>query len=419
MHYLTLKTILNRVQPIKGFVYADIRLSAVQPQTIEVLVLPRLRSQARCSGCGRCRPGYDQLPTRVWQMPPLWTWLLVLIYTPRRVDCPTCGVGVEQVPWGNGKHTLPEGFRLLLAHWAKKLSWEEVALAFKVSWADVYGAVSWVVDWGLKHRDLVGIVALGVDEVCVRLGPVFWTLVYQIDPGLTRLLAIGKDRTQASLEGCLAALGQPVCAGVRYVCSDLWRPYLAAVRRVLPQVLHVLDRFHIRQLQNQAVDQIRRQEVPALAGAGLQPRLKKLRWALLKNRRNWTGTERRRMRALRTSGLAALRAYWLVAAFEHFWDYVSPSWAGKFLLGWCRRVRRSRLRPLIRVAHTLEEHRELLLNWFRAQRDYSGGVIEGLNNQVKLTFRKAYGFRTDRAREVALFHVLGKLPEPELTHRFF
>ena len=162
-----------------------------------------------------------------------------------------------------------------------------------------------------------------------------------------------------------------------------------------------------------------RSEVHALAGAGLQPRLKKLRWALLKNRRNWTGTERRRMRALRTSGLAALRAYWLVAAFEHFWDYVSPSWAGKFLLGWCRRVRRSRLRPLIRVAHTLEEHRELLLNWFRAQRDYSGGVIEGLNNQVKLTFRKAYGFRTDRAREVALFHVLGKLPEPELTHRFF
>jgi transposase len=59
------------------------------------------------------------------------------------------------------------------------------------------------------------------------------------------------------------------------------------------------------------------------------------------------------------------------------------------------------------VANTLEEHRELLLNWFRAQGEYSGGVIEGLNNKVKLTFRKAYGFRTDRAREVALFHVLG------------
>jgi hypothetical protein len=38
---------------------------------------------------------------------------------------------------------------------------------------------------------------------------------------------------------------------------------------------------------------------------------------------------------------------------------------------------------------------------------------------VKLTFRKAYGFRTDEARVVALYHALGKLPEPQLTHKFF
>ncbi len=64
-------------------------------------------------------------------------------------------------------------------------------------------------------------------------------------------------------------------------------------------------------------------------------------------------------------------------------------------------------------------HREILLNYFRAKKAFSSGIVEGINNKVKLTFRKSYRFRTDKAREIALYHVLGQLPEPPLTHRFF
>jgi transposase len=323
------------------------------------------------------------------------------------------------VPWSSGKHGLSDGFRLFLAHWARKLSWDEVALSFQVSWAAVYASVQWVVEYGLEHRVLEGIRAIGVDEVCVRVGRVFWTLIYQIDQHMTRLLWVGHDRTQETLLAGLDSLGESVCAGIRYVCSDMWEPYLRAVGARLHGVLHVLDRFHIRQQLNKAIDEIRRREAQAMAQAGLIPRLKKLRWALLKNPKNWTPKERRRMRALKHSGLASIRAYWLVAAFEHFWGYISPTWAGKFLDAWCRRVRRSGLQPLKRVAASLAKHRKVLLNYFRAKKTVSGGVIEGLNNKVKVTFRKSYGFRTDKAREIALFHALGKLPEPEITHRFF
>jgi transposase len=71
-----------------------------------------------------------------------------------------------------------------------------------------------------------------------------------------------------------------------------------------------------------------------------------------------------------------------------------------------------------KVAGTLRRHRELLLNYFRARKQFSSGVVEGLNNKCKVTMRKAYGFRTFRATEIALYHVLGKLPEPKLAHRF-
>ena len=72
-----------------------------------------------------------------------------------------------------------------------------------------------------------------------------------------------------------------------------------------------------------------------------------------------------------------------------------------------------------KVARTLRNHHELILNWFRAKGTISAGIVEGLNNKVKLTTRKSYGFRTQEAVEIALYHNLGRLPEPKFTHRYW
>ena len=78
----------------------------------------------------------------------------------------------------------------------------------------------------------------------------------------------------------------------------------------------------------------------------------------------------------------------------------------------------SEISPGKKVAKSLRRHRHLILNWFRAIGTISSGVVEGLNGVVKPTTRKAFGFRTAKGIEIALFHVLGRLPEPESTHRF-
>ena len=64
-------------------------------------------------------------------------------------------------------------------------------------------------------------------------------------------------------------------------------------------------------------------------------------------------------------------------------------------------------------------HRPLILNWFKAKGAISNGIVEGLNNKAKLTIRKSYGFRSPEILEMALYHALGKLPEPKLTHEFY
>ena len=106
--------------------------------------------------------------------------------------------------------------------------------------------------------------------------------------------------------------------------------------------------------------------------------------------------------------------------FHKLWEYVSPAWAGKFIDRWVKRVMFSKIEPMKKEARTIRKHKGLILNYFKAKKAFSSGMVEGLNNKVKLTMKKSYSFRTFKAIEIALYRSLGKLPEsPLITHSFF
>jgi len=167
---------------------------------------------------------------------------------------------------------------------------------------------------------------------------------------------------------------------------------------------------------------VRRTEIAKMKQDGHEPILTNARWCLLKRPENLTENQEIKLQELLDYNLKhtlkSVRAHLLRELFQQFWGYVSPAWAGKFLDAWCTKAMRSKLEPMKKVAKSLRRHRHLILNWFRAQGTISAGVVEGLNGKVKLTTRKAFGFRTAPCIRIALFHVLGRLPEPEFTHRF-
>jgi transposase len=147
-------------------------------------------------------------------------------------------------------------------------------------------------------------------------------------------------------------------------------------------------------------------------------RLKHMRWSLLRHRKHVRGHARAKLYRLVFSKLATARAWILKETFDDFWHYKSITWARAFLDYGCRRAMRSRLEPMKKVARMLRSHEELILNRFRAKKEISSGSVEGLNNKIRVVTRRAYGFRTYHAMEMALYHTLGRLPEPESTHRF-
>lgn len=418
---MQLKTIFNRVTHYKPFVVDSAELVDTDAgMIIELTMRARNNGKPICSGCGDRCSGYDTRPTpRRFDFIPIWMIPVVLIYTMRRVNCSSCGVKVERVPWCEGNSPLTTEYRWFLAGWARRMSWKEVASCFSVSWDHVYNSVKHAVSWGLAHRDLSGIESIGIDEVQWQRGHQYQTLVYQIDQGCKRLLWVGSDRTAKTLLRFFRFLGKERSSQLQFVCSDMWQAYLKVIAKKVPDAIHILDRFHVMQKMSKAIDKVRAAEVKQLKADGYEPILTGSRWLLLKRPENMTDHQTVRLDELLQYNLKSVRSHLMKEDFQRFWDYTYPANAGKFLDAWCVRAMRSQIEPMKSMARTLRSKRELMLNWFRAGGALSSGVVEGFNNKLKLITRKSYGFRTQNAYETALYHTLGALPEPEFTHRFF
>lgn len=417
---MQLKTILNHVTEYKSFVFAKATWleNSVSP-AIEVQIVPRRNGLRVCSGCGQVRPGYDTMPEpRRFEFVPLWGIMVYFVYQMRRVQCPDCGIKVERVPWADGKSSLTTEYKWFLARWARRMSWKEVAVTFRVSWEHVYEAVKYAVSWGLQHRDLDQIESIGIDEVQWHKGHRYQTVVYQLDANQKRLLWIGPERTAKTLLRFFRFLGKERTAKLQFICSDMWQGYIKVIRKKASHAVHVLDRFHVMQRIGKAINDVRAAEVKQLKADGYEPVLKGARWLLLKRPENLTDKQSVKLNELLQYNLKSIRSHLMKEDFQRLWEYHSPYWAGRFLDEWCTRAMRSKIEPMKKVARSLREKRELILNWFRAGGTISAGIVEGYNNKLKLITRKSYGFRTQNAYETALYHNLGALPEPEFTHEF-
>jgi transposase len=418
--YMHIRTLLNQFCEHPGFVFHDEHLEELEgTRALVVEVRPRKGSKAICSACGKSAPGYDKLAARLFQFVPFWGFIVFFRYSMRRVQCPTCGVKVEKVPWAEGKSPVTTMFAWFIAHWAKYLSWSETGRQFGVSWKRVFQCVEQAVEWGRAHMSLEGITAIGVDEIARAKGHQYVTLVYQIDAGCRRLLYVAKDRKEESLREFFTWFTDKRSMLLKFVCSDMWKPFLKVIKEHAPAAVQILDRFHIMTHFSKAIDEVRAGEAKALAQRGKGEILKKSRWALLKRPENLTENQTIKLRQLVAYNLKTMKAYLLKEQFQQLWEYSSPGWAARFLKQWAFLAMRSKIEPIKRVAKMVRKHQPLILNWFKAKGEISNGAVEGMNGKGRVVTKRAFGFRTFRCLEVALYHDLGRLPERIFTHRFW
>ena len=378
-----------------------------------IKIVARGRSRPVCPICGKRRPKRDEIRERTWRHVPLWGMEVQLLYRPRRVRCPKCGIKVESIPWSMGKSTLSFPLITVLAVFARLLSWEEVARLFGVHWNTVKTAVGKAVEYGLCNRETAKVIAIGVDELSRRKGHVYVTNVYDLYE--MRLLWTGEGRGQDVLVRFFEEWGEQRTKEIICVCCDMWDPYVSVIKQKAPEAVLVFDKFHIVQHLMRAVDEVRRREAETLKKKNPEL-LKDTRYIWLKNPWNLTPKQKERLGYLEKLNLRTNRAYLLKEAFRKFWDYIQPARAKAYLKKWFWWATHSRLEPMRDFAWMLRRHEEDILSYFDVR--VNNGAVEGMNRKAKVVSQKAYGYRTFDTFKLALYHALGKLPMPETVHKF-
>jgi transposase len=265
-----------------------------------------------------------------------------------------------------------------------------VSRTLRVAWRTVGRIVERVVARLGPADRLDGLEYIGIDELSYRRHHEYITIV--VDHVSGKVVWAAKGKNAATVGTFFAALGAERAAKLKGVTMDMSAAYIEAVQRGAPGAQIIFDRFHVQKLAQEAVDQVRREQVRLLTGNGDAKGLKKTRWALLKSPWNLTDGEHDKLADVQRTNRPLFRAYMLKESLATIFERRQLHVARKKLLEWCGWAARSRLRPFKRVAKTIRDHLEGVLAFIAT--GLSNGRIEGLNGKVRTITRRAYGFHS-------------------------
>jgi len=332
---------------------------------------------------------------------------LTLRYDIRRVSCPKCqAVKVERVPWGETSSWFTFPFEDHVAYLAQTSDQTAVSSSMRIAWQTVGAIVQRVVARRRQGDPLDGLVIIGVDELSYRRHHQYVTVV--VDHATRRIVWAREGKDADTLKAFFTELGEARGAKLEAVTIDMSAAYIKAVTEASPQAQIIFDRFHVQRLAQDAVDEVRRDEVRAATSEEERQKLKGTRWPLLKSFWNLSLFDSLRLSQLQRENKRLYRAYLLKDALVRTLDCTSEALARLKLDQWIRWAGRSRLEPFKRVALTVAKHADGILAYVRS--GLSNGRTEGLNGKARTITRRAYGFHS-AAGLIALLYGLGWLLE--------
>jgi transposase len=401
---------------IETFIRKQLRLKAHAVTKVEEtdecmrVYIDRLGKRLlRCGVCRqRCQEVHDIRKERVWRDLSMRKLPLRLLYRPRRVECPRCGVRVEDFPWAEPWARVTTALSNAVAVLARELSWKGTAREYGLNWKSVATIVKRAVDYGLKHRARPPVHVIGIDEVSRRKGQVYLTVVYDLERRV--LLWVGDDRTEEAVRPFFTQeMGTRRCRTLRVVCMDMWAPYAKLVRDHAVNAQILFDRFHIVKHLHEAVEAARRDLWRQLTSKE-RVTFKGTRWLLLKNPWNLNNQQKERLSTLVRWNSPLVRAWYLKESFQLFWTYKQPWRAKQLLLKWMTSAMRSKLEPFKKFVGMLRSHLEGVLAWTETR--LSNGAVEGMNNKIKSISHRSFGFRSATNFIAAIYHCCARLPLP-------
>lgn len=385
---MRITTAFKRLLRLPGAGVADVSIS-----DLGVIVTVRLRRRRRvCGGCGQTgRLEVHDRRVKRWRHLDLGASRCFIEAELRRLRCRDCGVRLEAVPWARAGAAHTRDFEDVVAWLAQQMAFTAITRLLRVSWKTIGPIVGRVVADHLDDARLDGLVAIGVDEISYRKHHRYLTSVADHKTGA--IVWCSPGRNSATLQAFFDELGDRRDS-IEAVSIDMSGEYQRAIRAAIPQAEICFDPFHVVRLAARATDQVRRDEWNAHDRSHTpQGRwVKHTRWSLLKAPENQTISQLARLHEVQQANKTLYRAFMLREELRLLYHLPDPSLAPAHLDAWLAWASRSKLKPFVRLARTLREHRDGILAAIRL--GLSNGRLEGLNSKIRLISHRAFGYHS-------------------------
>ena len=348
------------------------------------------KNGCRCPHCGRRGSIVRFLNERTWRDVVVCGIEVFFHYRPKEIRCKSHGRVVEEIPWGAPHARVTYRRELSVLVLGQRMTQKAAAGLLKLPTSTFSDIIHRVIQRERHGHKIRGLKTLGVDEISYAKGKKYVTLVYDLDRCC--VVWAGKGKGKETIDSFFKnQLSEYQRKQISWACCDLARAYVSSIKEHCPNARLVLDKFHIVQALNRAVDEVRKQ---AWRDASKEDKkvFRGIRWLIAYSRDTRTKGQTRKLNLMEKFNRQIYRAWLLKDNFEHFWSYISSGHARKFLETWITRTLRSRLQPLKDFALMLRRNLDNVLSFI--ENPITNAKAEGINRKLKILKNRSSGFKT-------------------------
>ncbi len=389
-------SLLYHAYSIKGVQYK----STVYEKGTIIFITEMTRKYAICPKCKNFHTIFKGKQKRRFHMIPYDNKRCFLDVYIHRLECPQCHhLWWPHLPFMYGTRRMTRSFVHFALNLLQFASIEAVAKTLSISWNTLRDLHKEKLQRMYPNILYEEIEAIGIDEFSLKKGHKYMAIVTHLRTGQILYAKEGKNK-----EAVLPFLKKlhKKAPHLKVVAMDMSKSFAAAVKEAIPKVKIVFDHFHVTALINDTLEEIRRKEQRYHTKKGIKA-LKGSKYLLLKNYENLDQKKRQSLKSLLAINADLSVVYVMKEQFRLFWQKNNQKEGARFLCRWILDAVNTGIKPLMRVAKTLLNHSDGLLNYFIYR--ISNGKIEGINNKIKTLKRQAYGYRDMKYFKLRLYHL--------------
>ncbi len=401
---------LSELLGLPGMIVTEYALEQQEGREVLHVFCQHEHDVAICPRCGQVSDSLHEEEERCIRHLDIWGKATYVHFPMRRFDCKPCKKPfTESLTWIDSKRRESTAYELHIYEQCKHTDQSAIAEQERLHPETVSAIFQRWAKRAEERQQRKIVRCLGIDEISLRKGHQHFVLVLS-DLERHCVIAVLEERSQKALEVWLDGLSDAERKTIRLVAMDMWGPYRGVVKAKLPHAEIVADRFHVMKQLNDAIAKIRRNLQTKTDKATYQL-LKGLRWVLVRNRTDLTPEEDVKLQAALVAFPELRIAYLLKERFVTIANKIQDrKQAERFLRAWIYEAQASGLSQLVKFTHTLQNWWEEFLNYFNE--GFTSAVVEGLNNAIRGTIRRAFGFLVFEHFRLHVLVEHGNLPYP-------